>query len=254
LGEPAPEIATGVFLDIHSTGDLVLWPWGFTRDPPPNTSGLQILGEKLAFFNHYVPAQSISLYPTSGASDDFAYGDLGVAAYTIELGSSFFENCSSFENTILPQNLPALVYAAKVARTPYLLPSGPDIFDITVSPPVVPQGMAVQLSAQADDSRYFTGSIPTTQEPAIDNILEAEYYIDYPPWITTTLPISYSLAPQDGIFNQPQEMVVASIDTSGLSQGRHTIFIRAKDSAGSWGPLSAAFFYIPSLFFPWVAR
>ena len=33
--------------------------------------------------------QSIGLYPTSGTSDDWAYGDLGIAAFTFEMGTTF---------------------------------------------------------------------------------------------------------------------------------------------------------------------
>ena len=49
-----------------------------------------------------------------------------MASYTFELGTSFFQDCSTFENTILPDNLQALIYAAKVPRTPYMTPAGPD--------------------------------------------------------------------------------------------------------------------------------
>jgi hypothetical protein len=38
LNDPAPADATGVYLDIHSYGDLVLWPWGFTFTQAPNGS------------------------------------------------------------------------------------------------------------------------------------------------------------------------------------------------------------------------
>ena len=43
----------------------------------------------------------------------------------------------TFENTILPDNLPALLYAAKVARTPYLTPAGPDALDLAATPGAV---------------------------------------------------------------------------------------------------------------------
>ena len=46
--------------------------------------------------------------------------DLGIAAMIYELGTDFFQDCTSFENTILPDNLDSLRYFAKVARTPYL--------------------------------------------------------------------------------------------------------------------------------------
>ncbi len=56
------------------------------RPQPANDAALQTLGRRLAYFNGYTPQQSIGLYPTDGTTVDFAYGDLGVAAYTFELG------------------------------------------------------------------------------------------------------------------------------------------------------------------------
>ena len=123
LTSAAPITATGVYLDIHSSGDLVLWPWGFTNDVAPNGTALQTLGRKFAYFNGYDPSQSITLYPADGTTEEFGYGEMGLATYTIEMGGSFFESCGYFEDTIVPGNLPAMLYAAKVVRTPYLTPA-----------------------------------------------------------------------------------------------------------------------------------
>lgn len=67
-----------------------------------------------------VPSRSkqLAFYPTDGTTDDFAYGELGLAAYTFELGTSFFQSCSYFENNLVTWNIPALVYAAKAAQAP----------------------------------------------------------------------------------------------------------------------------------------
>ncbi len=236
----APADATGIFLDIHSYSQLVLWPWGFTSLPTSNSTALQSLGRKFAYFNGYEPDQSIGLYPTDGTTEDFAYGELGLAAYTFELGTSFFQDCGSFENTIYPDNLQALLYAGKVARTPYMTPAGPDALDVTLSSSVIAPGTAVDLTATLNDTRFNNqnGTEPTQA------IAAAEYYIDTPPWITTTTPIAYPMTAVDGSFNQTIEAATANVDTSGLSQGRHMLFVRGQDAAGNWGPVSAAFLTI----------
>jgi hypothetical protein len=247
LNSPAPEDATGIFIDLHSYGELVLWPWGFTSDPPPNASGLRTLGRKFSYFNEYTPEQSIYLYPTDGTTDDFAYGELGLAAYTIELGTSFFQNCPVFENQIYPDNLSALLYAAKAVRTPYLTPAGPDTLPVNLSPSIVFQGIPTQVTARITDERYTGGE-------ATQNISAAEYYIDSPPWITKTVPIAFSMTPVDGAFDEKIEDVTASIDTTGLQHGKHIVFVRGQDAEGNWGIFSAAFltvnipqFYLPLL-------
>jgi carboxypeptidase T len=234
LSSPAPPDATGIFIDLHSYGELVLWPWGFTANLPPNSTALRTLGRKFAWFNEYSPEQSIGLYPTDGATDDFAYGDLGVAGYTFELGTAFFQSCSIFESTILPDNLPALLYAAKVARTPYQTPAGPDSLLVNVSPASVLSGSDATLTATIDDTRYANGE-------SIQSIAAAEYYVDIPPWVTGATPIAFDMAPVDGSFDETTEVVSASFDTSGLGAGRHILFVRGRDAAGSWGPFSATF-------------
>ena len=108
-------------------------------DVAPNGPTLQTLGRKFAYFNNYTPQQSINLYATDGTTIDFAYGTLGVAAYTFEIGIAFFESCDSFVSTVIPENMPALLYAAKVVRTPYQTPAGPEALNVTASPANVPR-------------------------------------------------------------------------------------------------------------------
>jgi hypothetical protein len=239
IDDPAPLDATGIYLDIHSSGRLMLWPWGFTSNPAPNGSQLQTLGRKLAYFNGYYPEQAIGLYPTDGTTDDFAYGELGLAAYTFELGTQFFQSCSYFENTLEPANMPSLIYALKVARTPYMTPAGPDATDLALSAESslsgFPAGTSVSLTATIDDTRYNTRN---GTEPS-QTISAAEYYVDVPPWDNPGL--SVGMSPVDGIFDNKVENVEATIDTNGWSIGQHIIFVRGKDSAGNWGAYSAVF-------------
>lgn len=249
LSSPAPEDASGIFIDLHSYGQLVLWPWGFTSNQTPNHAGLRTLGRKLAYFNDYSPQQSIYLYPTDGATDDFAYGELGLAAYTIEVGTTFFQGCSAFESQILPDNLSALVYAAKAARTPYLTPSGPDSLSLSVSPAQLAKGETARLTAQIDDTRY-AGS------EATQNIAAAEFYIDTPPWITSTLTAPSTLLAVDGSFDELIEEVYADLETEELVYGQHQVFVRGQDAGGNWGPISAAFLTIdqPQFYLPLVLK
>ncbi len=235
LTAAAPLTTTGVFVDLHSYSELVLWPWGFTDATPPNGTALQTLGRKFAYYNGYRPQQAVALYPTDGTTDDFAYGDLGLAAYTFEVGTWFYQPCSSFESAILPDNLPALLYAAKVARTPYLTPAGPDALNLTLTPGAAAPGDPVHLAATIDDTRYnSTAGVEPTQ-----NVVAAEFYVDVPPWVTATTPISQAMTAVDGTFDQKQEAVEASLDTTGLGEGRHLVYVRGRDAAGNWGAFGA---------------
>ena len=103
---------------------------------------------------------------------------------------------------------------------------------MTTNPPSVPQGMPSQLTA--------TITFAWTGNSFSQNVGAAEYYVDTPPWDGGTA------IPMSGTFNSPTVPVNATIDTTGLSVGRHVIFVRGRgvsDFQGfqTWGPISAAF-------------
>jgi murein tripeptide amidase MpaA len=235
LDSPVPDDATGVYMDIHASGGLVLWPWGFGGSSP-NMSQLQTFGRKLAYYNGYVPKQAVDLYPTDGNTIDFAYGEQGVAAMAYEIGTQFFQDCAYFENVILPDNLPSFVYAAKVARTPYLTPAGPDALDLEVTPASVYPGETFELTATLDDTRYNNSQ---GVEP-VQAIARGEYYLDLPPWSPGS-PAAAGMFAADGSFDTPVEAVTAVVSTTGLDPGRHIIFVRGRDAADNWGAFSAIF-------------
>lgn len=234
-GVPASPDTAGVFLDTHSYSELVLWPWGHTNNQTGNGAALTAFGRKLAAFNDYRPTQVPGLYIVDGGTMDFSYGDLGLASMSFELGTAFFQDCPTFENTILPDNLQALLYASKVARAPYRQAAAPDALNISLSSNSVEPGDPVTLSALIDDTRYnnSNGTQPT------QNITDAEVYVDVPPWQAGAVPQALQAA--DGAFNQSAERVSASVDTTGLDEGRHTLFVRGRDTSGEWGAVSAVF-------------
>ena len=233
IDAPAPDDAMGVFLDIHSYGKLVLWPWGFLADPVPNGAALQALGRKFAFYNGYSPEQAYAFYPTDGTTLDFAYGELGIATYTFEVGSWFFQDCSTFVNEIVPDNFPALEFAAKASRAPYLFPMGPEVVDLAV----LGVGNTLTITATLDDSRFNNSNgIEPTQ-----TITRAEYYLDVPPWDVAHHPVAHPINPKDGDFDEAIEDVVGVVDTSSWTGIQHTIFVRGQDDDGNWGVVSAVF-------------
>jgi len=239
--EPTPPPETGgLYLDVHSYGGLVLWPWGTTIEPCPNHRQLRTLGRKMAAFNGYVPQQAMQLYPTDGTTSDFAYGDRGVASYTIEVGTRFFQDCATFEARILPDNLEALTYAAKIADAPYLTPAGPDVVALELEPgEAVVRGDPVRVSAQVDDTRYgtFGGSEPRQA------VVEARLTVDRPPWADPP-PAPVAMSAADGALDSPVEAVEATLSTSDLAPGRHILYVRGRDADGTWGAVSAVFLWV----------
>jgi len=227
LTSPAPDDTEGLFISIHSFGELVLLPWeglgGTNNNNAPNHDQLTVLGRKFGFFTDYAVGRWQLLGPAGGTTTDFAYGEFGVAAYTFEVGTTFQQSCSSFEQTIWPVNRDALIYAARAARRPYQTPFGPDIVELNVAL----DGDQLSISGQAADHRYFRGSV--TEPPASDpvaNIVQVEISLGVPPYLadqTWTIPVqqpapqvefSGSLPP--GIPLQPtQQVFVVAVDADG---------------------------------------
>ncbi|MBL8297263.1 MAG: hypothetical protein JNN30_02840, partial [Rhodanobacteraceae bacterium] len=236
----APDDYKGLFMDIHSYSQLVLWPWGDTSTAAPNVTALRTLGRRMAWFNSYKPQQSAQFYATDGATDDTIYGLLGAPAYTIELGIDFFESCTSFQNTTLPRNLNALRYTARNLQAPYKLPAGPDTTAISVSPSSVAAGTSITVTATVDDSRFNqTNGTETAQ-----SIASAAAYVDAAPWESGAMPIAMSAS--DGSFNTSTEAVRATISTTGLAPGVHRIFVQGTDAAGKPGTPNAVQFTVTS--------
>jgi predicted deacylase len=233
---PASPNATGIFLDMHSTGNLVLYPWGQNETPPPNIQ-LKTIAERMAGFNGYNPIQSVILYPTSGTAREYAYGELGVAGLAMEIGLGS-GTCGGFmpaytcidgggtSGNFWNKNRPVLLYLAKIARTPYMTADGPTTETLSVTRT---GSKTFLLRALVNDG--FNG------EQLVNG---AEVYIDVPPW-RGGVPLAMSA--EDGSFNSTTEMVTRTVT---VSAGRHIIYVRGRDANGNWGAVTAAF--LPSRF------
>jgi hypothetical protein len=137
--------------------------------------------------------------------------------------------------------LQALIYLARNAGRPYLTPAGPDSLAVEVLPGFVAAGTTIDLAATLDDTRTNDSNGVEPKQP----VVAAEAYVDVPPWRNIGgLVTPWPLTADDGSFNETVETASASIATSGLAGGRHTLFVRARDAAGNWGPVGAALFWI----------
>jgi hypothetical protein len=243
--DPAPLTATGVYQNIHTDAAVNLFTWGWSSTQMPNYAETNNIAAHMTAPNaggNGYPYGSIigELYPVDGGSIDWAYGELGMAAFSTELsGQDFLPSYSCIDNPgcgsaqgIWPENRGMLLYLAKIARTPYLTSHGPDANTVVTNPASVPPGVPSQLTA----SITFAWSNNAFSQ----NVGAAEYYIDTPPWAGGTA------IPMNGAFTSPTVAVNATISTASLSAGRHVIFVRGRgvtDFQGfqTWGPIGAAF-------------
>ncbi len=225
--DPAPLTTTGFLINLHNNAGVTLVPWGWTTSPAPNAPQLEAIATKMGTYNGY-PWQN-ALYPVSGNTRDWAYGELGIPAYVIELeGDDFFTTCSQVPG-IISNMLPALKYAARISDLPYQRVFGPDARNVTATPATVTAGIPFNLTAQINDTQNGNQVIAA-----------AEYYLvprgATPPGIPGT---GTAMAPSDGTFNSTIENVQATVSTTGLGRGRYLALVRGKDVGNNWGPFFA---------------
>ena len=116
LGRPVTAMVTN-----HTSGRLVMHPWGWTDKETPNTDEkiFDGIGAKMAdAMGGYQNWSAIELYATSGGSRDWAYGALGLLAYTFEHGTSFHPPYGTGVGLIYEDVLKAFDIAANAAINP----------------------------------------------------------------------------------------------------------------------------------------
>ena len=239
--DAAPLDATGLFISLHSYGELVLFPWGWTNAASPNLTQLQTLGRKFGYLNGHAVCQLSQpgcLYRADGTNDDFVYGELGVASYTFELGNYFFESCTAFEETIWPTNLSALLYAAKAARRPYQTPSGPDVTRLDAGPMPIAPDSELLVEVTLDGTRYASNGFG--EEP-VQAVSGGQYSFNAPAWLAEPTQFDLPALPPTTTVS-----TTVSIPTTGLAVGRHMLFVEGRNAAGNLGPPSALFVDITS--------
>lgn len=119
--DAAPVTTRGAMITMHSYAGMNLYPWGWSTRNSPNEAGLKAIAKKMSEYNGYQNGQPGDiLYNAAGGTDDWTYGVLGIASFTIEAAS-----CGSFTPAYscalqdYNKNLPALMYVAGIAGAPY---------------------------------------------------------------------------------------------------------------------------------------
>jgi hypothetical protein len=78
-------------ISFHTTGRLVMWPYGYTyRNQPTDMTSddhraFVAMGRRMAASNGYRPIQASDLYISSGTSRDWLYGTYRIFSFTFEL-------------------------------------------------------------------------------------------------------------------------------------------------------------------------
>jgi len=117
---------------LHTNGELILWPFGYTRTDIPADMTVDdhavfvAMGRAMATMNGYTAQQSSDLYVTDGDQIDWMYATQGIFSFTFELYPT--EQVSSHADHEPPdeviaaqtaRNRGALLYLIDMAACPY---------------------------------------------------------------------------------------------------------------------------------------
>jgi carboxypeptidase T len=124
-----------VLLSYHTFSELILYPWGHTYDPIGNRrdqTTFETMARTMSQWNGYTPQPSSDLYIASGDTTDWAYGTLGMFAFTFELsprdqwsGGGFYPGPGAVETSFQANIKPAL-YLIDLAQDPYRAATAPE--------------------------------------------------------------------------------------------------------------------------------
>ncbi|HUQ61388.1 M14 family zinc carboxypeptidase [Lentzea sp.] len=122
----ASEDTTGAVISMHSYGDYVLFPWGWSTQKTGNDAALRRIAQDMASLSGFSAGQPGELlYNSSGATDDWLYDALGVPSFVWEIGASS-GRCGGFvppfacqTDVHWPKVRPMLVSAMKAAKHPF---------------------------------------------------------------------------------------------------------------------------------------
>ena len=221
------DTTTGMFIDVHSFGNYYIYPWGFANSETPNHVALDTLVSKMVYFTGYDsrgPGNDFSS-PASGATDDFAYGVLGAAGMTWEIGNAFHQNCAQFESMIVDDNIQAFNYAASIAHRPYTMSQGPDIIRFDLAPDTITFGFGLRIEIETSD---YSGGRP--------ELREIQMYINKHPFASTTN--GPDLVFDESVLSSDGEMSVTL--SNQFAVGSHSIYAQAMNRDGYLGPIASA--------------
>jgi murein tripeptide amidase MpaA len=142
------------YCDVHSYSQLIMWPWGYTSDLPPDNDAFAEIGaiKKQIIESRFGTQYEIgpvytTIYPASGVSVDHMYGVQGVLGFTYELRDTGEFGFLLPADQIVPQCeefFPAVLFHGDFVTAPVRIkfPTGPP----AIVSPSVRTTLIVQVS------------------------------------------------------------------------------------------------------------
>lgn len=110
-----------VMIDLHSYGNMIIYPPGYTNAPTPMTPVFKKVAQTMASKNKYRTGTSMELlYPTCGTTKDWAFDKHNAIAFTMEMGNDSDGFRPSFQRVeaMWKENKDVLLYLVSITDNP----------------------------------------------------------------------------------------------------------------------------------------
>jgi hypothetical protein len=155
-----------IAIDLHTYGQLILWPYGYTyEDVPPDMTVddhdvLVTMGQNMASLSGYRAKQSADWYIVDGTFIDWMYGVHDVFSFVFELypraGHGGFYPSDEVIPAQTARNRDAILYLLELADCPYRAIGKES--EYCSGGPVPPSPPTVNITAPADGATYASGA------------------------------------------------------------------------------------------------
>ncbi|MBC7643581.1 MAG: hypothetical protein H7123_00540, partial [Thermoleophilia bacterium] len=195
IADFAKRLHPGEFIDWHPPGQDVLFPWGDTKQPPPDAAAFTVLAAHMANLAGYTSEQASKYSTSQGTSDDYMYGALGIPAFTVESGTTSRQHDAEFAHDWRVLK-PAMMWAAKVSDDAFARGGGPDVIKVNVTP-----------------VRQLLSAVVSDAHAGGEGIVGAEAFTDWAATPGSGVPMRAF----DGTFDSPSERVRVPTTALGLN-------------------------------------
>ncbi|WP_395244238.1 M14 family metallopeptidase [Agromyces sp. MMS24-K17] len=234
--QAAPADRAGTYVNLHSYADYVIYPYAYSAPAlVPNLEPIKANAFRQSYASGFATGKAGEiLYDNSGNDIDWIYSQLGVPAYTYEIGTArtggFFpaySRVAAFWNSVAP----GIRFAAEAAYEPYTAGLGGVVDEVAAARTA---GGAIAVSGIASDDRYGAEPSSAARRPAVTDIVAVEAALAAGrESIGQTVPLALDGSGSTVGFS-------GSIPVTTANADQRAVFVRAKNGSGQWGPWQAA--------------
>lgn len=204
-----------LFIDWHSPGKNILYPWGFTATPPPRIGEIKAVAAQFARLSGYEPKSAYDYSESRGTTEDYAYA-AGALPFTMETGPTSRQTQRMFERSWKDVG-PIMDFAASIVDAPAERAQGPRVRNVSLTED---RGLLARVSDATAGA---------------EQIVAAEAFVDP----ATPAGSGVPLQAVDGAYDSISERVTASRDLIDAAPGA-LVQVRGRDASGNWGLATAA--------------